>query len=243
MLSAQIAEVKIKIRVRISIGISKGGALYSSNSSDCRHKVVMRIFFTLVSIGSLIVFLPLSAYTQTGFNTEKRPALLNNALLPVEQAFIAEAYSENSLIHIRWLIADGYYMYKKQFGVVSNDQSIDDLSLPTGEMIYDPFFDEDVEIYRQETSMSFSLLQPDRFFVRFQGCADAGFCYPPSWLAFNLNAETTAISPQGLSAGPAAEPLKYDQPSNISWGIWMIGMALFGCAVALVARLHKKKSI
>jgi len=107
--------------------------------------------------------------------------------LAPEEAFVfSAAMSAPNQIRLHFDIADGYYMYRDRLGFSSQptDASavLGEPVLPAGEVKYDPTFDEDMEVYHKALTISLPLNPMDRPLVMdlaYQGCADAGLCYPP----------------------------------------------------------------
>jgi thiol:disulfide interchange protein DsbD len=126
--------------------------------------------------------------------------------LPVDQAFAltGEALSVNN-IQLNWRIADGYYLYKERIKVepAGATKAIGALVLPKGENHHDEYFG-DQEVYRQSVDATFSLPPSDAksvdVKVTYQGCADAGLCYPPETKTLSISLEDAP--PAG--SGPAA---------------------------------------
>lgn len=112
----------------------------------------------------------------------------DNEFLPVDQAFAfsAEIIDGNTLL-AQWEIADGYYLYKEKFGF-SLDESggvtLEPAIYPKGKMKNDENFGN-MEVYFKEAlikiPLSRTVTSPTDIILRakFQGCAEAGFCYPP----------------------------------------------------------------
>jgi thiol:disulfide interchange protein DsbD len=134
----------------------------------------------------------------------------NDDFLPVDQAFrfSAEAADANSL-RLRWVIADGYYLYKSRIKV-SGDSVLAQLGaaqLPSGLPHRDDYFGEQ-EIYRQqfEAIVPFARSSPAAGTVAlkvvYQGCADAGLCYPPRTRNLTIGLAASAASGAG-GAGKA----------------------------------------
>ncbi len=122
-------------------------------------------------------------------------------LLEPDKAFRLEVSVKNSeTIVARWTIADGYYMYKAKFIIVTDTPGyrLGTVSLPDGEIKHDEFFG-DVEIYRKAVALEIPIIpQPNaspNITLRTvsQGCADIGVCYPPST---KLTALTLPTKPQ-----------------------------------------------
>jgi thiol:disulfide interchange protein DsbD len=125
--------------------------------------------------------------------------------LPVDEAFVltGDALSVNDL-QLNWRIADGYYLYKGRMKVVpsGDTKTIGALVLPKGDDHYDEYFGNQ-EIYRQSVDATFSLPPGDGktvdIAVTYQGCADAGLCYPPETKTLTISLEDAPAT-----AGPAS---------------------------------------
>lgn len=108
-------------------------------------------------------------------------------LLPVDEAFRLEAEAVTpGWIEFRWKVAPGYYLYKERIKVVLADEAsfkANPLHLPPGKIKEDQFFGR-METYRDNVTAKLTGAAADgvtmlRFKVSYQGCADAGICYPP----------------------------------------------------------------
>ncbi|WP_206862194.1 protein-disulfide reductase DsbD [Lysobacter changpingensis] len=126
-------------------------------------------------------------------------------LLPVDDAFAlrAEAPSPDR-IEIRWRIADGYYLYRHRIAVQADASfAAQPLQLPRGDAHEDEFFGR-VETYRQALTAVLPGQASARqvtLKIKYQGCADAGICYPPQTRSL------TIALPQGATARGDAKPL------------------------------------
>ncbi|MBS4052884.1 MAG: protein-disulfide reductase DsbD [Methylomonas sp.] len=115
-------------------------------------------------------------------------SLSTDELLPPEQAFqFFATVKDPYTVHVSWLIADGYYLYKHKLGLQLDAPSRSQLAklpLPAGETHLDEEFGQ-VEIYRNELSLDVPLQRQSlaaesvELTAKFQGCADRGVCYPP----------------------------------------------------------------
>ena len=105
-------------------------------------------------------------------------------ILPVEEVFRLTAAKSGNEVKLYWQILPGYYLYKHRIKVTSAD-SLGSLVIREGKAKHDEFFG-DVEAYYEELEVTVPLEQkwatemafPD-LEVEYQGCADAGICYPP----------------------------------------------------------------
>lgn len=107
--------------------------------------------------------------------------------LPVDQAFAMRApRGEANAVSIGFDIADGYYLYRSRmaFEVVSPESArLGAAELPAGKEKHDAYFGAQ-QVYYNRVQMRVpvqglaanSTLQMK---VSFQGCAEAGLCYPP----------------------------------------------------------------
>ncbi|MDR5898415.1 protein-disulfide reductase DsbD [Halomonas vilamensis] len=104
--------------------------------------------------------------------------------LPVMEAFQPDAWHDGETLFIGMEIADDYYLYRHQFAVESQDENItlQAPNLPEGTFTTDEFLG-DVFIFRErvvfEVPFESSHRGPLPVQLTFQGCADAGLCYPP----------------------------------------------------------------
>jgi thiol:disulfide interchange protein DsbD len=105
--------------------------------------------------------------------------------LPPEQAFRLSAHADGGLLRIRWVIADGYYLYRSRIEVraESPDLVLDAPTLPPGTMLSDAYLGTQT-VYRQQLEVTAGFHQldhgahPIQVRVSYQGCAQAGLCYP-----------------------------------------------------------------
>jgi len=101
--------------------------------------------------------------------------------LPVEQAFPLETYTEPGQITAHWQNADGYYLYEHRIYLTQGAVRIDPATWSKdGKEKYDEAFGDIVAYYGQlEVSFDTASLTPGTATLHYQGCADAGLCYPP----------------------------------------------------------------
>lgn len=134
------------------------------------------------------MLLLLIASLTTSPSTAQSPFSSTPAFLDVDQAFsfyISLDDAENISVH--WTIAPGYYLYADKFSFRITEP--EDVSgtlipvMPAGAAHEDEFFGK-TTVYYQQTRSGLQLPEqsPDRFFLEigFQGCAEAGLCYPPA---------------------------------------------------------------
>jgi thiol:disulfide interchange protein DsbD len=106
--------------------------------------------------------------------------------LPPDVAFRVTAAVDGNVIRVRWVIADGYYLYRKRIDIKaqSPDLLLSAPAMPQGELKVDPYFGSQ-EIYKQQVEATATYTRfdagahPMEIKVTYQGCAEAGLCYPP----------------------------------------------------------------
>jgi thiol:disulfide interchange protein DsbD len=122
--------------------------------------------------------------------------------LPPDVAFRVGARIDGSALRVRWVIADGYYLYRQKISVSAESPQlvVSGISLPPGAVKTDPYLGTQ-EIYTQqvEGTVAYRRLDygahPLQIKVTYQGCAEAGLCYPSI---------TKVLSP-AAAVPPAAE--------------------------------------
>ncbi len=123
-------------------------------------------------------------------------------LPPVDQVFVLSAQATaRDRIEVRWKIADGFYLYRHRTSVKPAANFVGaQLALPEGEKHHDQFFG-DVQTYRQRligvlTGTPAAGASGVTLTVKYQGCADAGVCYPPQTRTL-----TVPLPPEPSAAG------------------------------------------
>ena len=124
--------------------------------------------------------------------------------LPINQAeFLSpdEAFKINynivdqNHVKINWIIHPGYYLYMGMFEFKSLDENkISKIVMPEGKKKQDEFFgDVDVYYYSAEADVYFldDIKNSIELKVKYQGCADAGLCYPPVFKTITLKKKTS----------------------------------------------------
>jgi thiol:disulfide interchange protein DsbD len=109
------------------------------------------------------------------------PALAQEFLEP-EQAFAlrAELRADGQLA-LHWSIAPQYHLYRERIALRS-DGAVLPVLLPAGTRKYDENFGKEMETYTKELALQLPWKGDSvaTLSVAYQGCADAGLCYPPT---------------------------------------------------------------
>ncbi len=111
---------------------------------------------------------------------------------------------ENEL-KLNWQVKEGYYLYRQQIKLTAQQAEITPPQLPFGEPHNDEFYGKS-EIYRQQLHLPVTITEAAKgatLTVIYQGCADAGFCYPPETKVIPLS-EVKATA-QSIPPRPSGE--------------------------------------
>jgi thiol:disulfide interchange protein DsbD len=113
--------------------------------------------------------------------------------LPVDKAFVLSASSDSpDRVTLHWDIADGYYLYRDKVKIVApgGEAQFGKASIPGGKTQHDEYFGEQVVFVEQMIADVPVAAAPGTrevtLQVTYQGCAEAGLCYPPTKKEFKV---------------------------------------------------------
>ncbi|HED2525211.1 TPA: protein-disulfide reductase DsbD [Klebsiella aerogenes] len=166
--------------------------------------------------------------------------------VPADRAFAFDFQQNQHDLNLSWHIKDGYYLYRKQITLTTKDAAIVEPSLPPGEWHEDEFYGKS-EIYRQRLMLPITLTQASKaatLTVTYQGCADAGFCYPPETKVVPLSAvladsdKAQAAKPSAPATLPASGSQTGAEPASLPFSaLWAlligIGIAFTPCVLPM----------
>ncbi|MGP2427299.1 protein-disulfide reductase DsbD [Yersinia sp. 2538 StPb PI] len=162
--------------------------------------------------------------------------------LPVDRAFAFDFRQQGDQLTLSWQIHPDYYLYRQQIKIVPQHATLGEFTLPEGIAHHDEFYGE-VAIFKQQLVLKIPISQAAEgasISVTYQGCAEAGFCYPPEVRVVPLNAviassATPAVNPQG-TAQPLQEsaPIPAELPFSPLWALLIgIGIAFTPCVLPM----------
>ena len=149
----------------------------------------------LIALGATAAAAPFSPQNPPGFSASAE-------FLPVDEAFVVGA-SLASSPRVFWQIHPGYYLYRGRlaFALEGASEARLDPTVPSGLAKDDPYFGP-VEVFYNDLSVALHIEGPvpedAALRVSYQGCADAGLCYPPEtdYLKVDVtNGTVTATDP------------------------------------------------
>ncbi len=160
---------------------------------------------------------------------------------PADQAFVFDFQQNQHDLNLNWQVKEGYYLYRKQISITPAQAQVDPLQLPAGVAHEDEFYGKS-EIYRGQLSVPVAVVQADKgatLTVTYQGCADAGLCYPPE-------TKVIPLSKVKAAAQPAVAPLPSEErtgakdesgaelPFSALWALLIgIGIAFTPCVLPM----------
>ena len=174
--------------------------------------------------------------------------------LDPEVAFVMDARAlDNDTIVAQWRIHDGYYLYRDKFKFELRDETGAQLgapAMPPGTVKHDDYFGEMEVFYNfaeatipvQRTASNDAPITLD---VWYQGCADAGLCYPPITKTVALTLPGIAADGGGSAMNVVTELAAGAQPgvtlseqdrlarSILEDNAWTVMLAFFGFGLLL----------
>jgi len=103
---------------------------------------------------------------------------LESEFLPVEDAFRYQYVIEDNTLLVSWEIADGYYLYHDRIKAAQGDVVLTPQFQQKAELKNDEFFG-DTLVFHRRLDATITLVDQKTVVLSFQGCAEAGLCYPP----------------------------------------------------------------
>lgn len=182
----------------------------------------------------------------TSLFSNQATAIHPDDLLPPDKAFeLSTTLKLPNSLTLTWKIAEGYSLYRHKFEIVSITPEIrlDKASIPAGERYHDKNLG-DVHILRNKLSVEipFQRLMPSVsklvLAIKFQGCADIGFCYMPIEKTLSIDLSEDNVNGVGSIQSPNS-PLLYQSEQNriadfmASHSFWLTVISFFGFGILL----------
>lgn len=176
----------------------------------------MRAFLITLCVG--LLSLSHSAYALFGNNDQGLELDSANSFVPVDQAFPFNYYQQDGKVLIDWQVKEGYYLYQHSLDFTGQNLAIGPVEMENGQPYQDEFFGE-VSIYTQPLFVQVPLQSyqdGSQLVVKYQGCAKAGFCYPPEIRVIDIEPFTpsadvantaNASANTEVSAQPTSTPI------------------------------------
>lgn len=162
----------------------------------------------------------------------------NSQFVTVNQAFTFDFAQKGDTLTLSWQVKPGYYLYRQQIKIGVQGATLAEWSLPAGQPHEDEFYGK-TEIYPDSLTLPFTIKQAAagaQMTVTYQGCAAAGFCYPPETRHVPLDAVAAHPTP-GTAPAATIEPeaaTRSSLPFSPLWALLIgIGVAFTPCVLPM----------
>lgn len=150
--------------------------------------------------------------------------------LPVAEAFKPDFQITREQLTLRWAIADKYYLYQERFKFKADQPVALSPIYSMGKMKYDELFERETMVHYHEVTATFDISQiqhPFTLKAEYQGCADAGLCYPPQKITLLVDPTTLSVTEQSVAASTASTtPAAINAPPPTTNTGWLFAMLL-----------------
>ncbi|CFR31881.1 MULTISPECIES: protein-disulfide reductase DsbD [Yersinia] len=199
-------------------------------------------FLTLILLLCSVLLTPYSAQASLfGENGSFGQKSSQNRFIPVDQAFAFDFRQQGDQLTLSWQINPDYYLYREQIKIVPQNATLGAFTLPEGKAHHDEFYGE-VAIFKQQLTLKIPITQAGdgaSVSVTYQGCAEAGFCYPPETRVVPLaavikNATAAQTSDAATPVKNEATPAPAELPFSPLWALLIgIGIAFTPCVLPM----------
>lgn len=206
---------------------------------------MMRLYLSLLLILTTVASSSLFAAFDTKNNFDLNT---QNRFVSVDSAFPFAFFQQNDQLFLDWQVKEGYYLYQDRLTIHVEKAQLGEYTLPAGQSYQDEFFG-DVTIYDSPLSLVLPLsgYQPGaQLIVEYQGCAKAGFCYPPETRIIrvepfdnqNSSIRDTNKPPLQSITSPSSPRSLTDQLAQSRWTILLflllgVGLAFTPCVLPM----------
>ncbi|EJU9786306.1 TPA: protein-disulfide reductase DsbD [Vibrio vulnificus] len=176
----------------------------------------MRALLTFFVAGLLVLSSP--AMALFGNNQNSSFASGSNDFVPVDQAFPFNYFQQDHRITLDWQVKEGYYLYQQRLSFSAENVVLGDIQMENGQPYRDEFFG-DVNIYTNPLFVNIPMQdwQPGaKLIVQYQGCAKAGFCYPPETRVIDITSFTNGDMAPATMPTQTANPLDTSTPQPLT---------------------------
>lgn len=172
------------------------------------RQIIASMMFSLVLLGSA------SSVQAFDFGKSATAGAMGE-FLPVDEALPFTSGLSEDGVSLSWNIAPEHYLYRGRISVKADDDRVtisEPIFSQPGHDKQDPYFGE-VVVFTEPVSADVAIRLPEgmkeaNLKVTYQGCADAGLCYPPQTrdVLYISNAASTPAAPDN-TISPASTPI------------------------------------
>lgn len=194
-------------------------------------------FITLILLLCSVLLAPHSAQASLfGENASFGQKSSQSRFIPVDQAFAFDFRQQGDQLTLSWQIHPDYYLYRQQIKIVPQNATLGAFTLPEGIAHHDEFYGE-VAIFKQQLTLKIPITQASEqasVSVTYQGCAEAGFCYPPETRVVPLSAVIAGTEAAVSPAENNVAPVPAELPFSPLWALLIgIGIAFTPCVLPM----------
>lgn len=122
--------------------------------------------------------------------------------LSPEEAFAFIHLEDADGVTLQWQIADGYYLYQHRTQLKLDGKAVAINNFPPAKPKFDEYFGE-IGAYYHFLNIPIQVGNAKQIEISYQGCADAGLCYPPQTSVVQLGAVSAPTN--NSSTPPSAD--------------------------------------
>lgn len=160
--------------------------------------------------------------------------------LPVDQAFSYQASFSDEQLEVRFDIADHYYLYLSRLSLKQDGQSIPFTTEQTPIEKEDEYFGL-VKIFKHQATLFAQTTSTSPVTLGFQGCAEAGLCYPPQKREISMVELTPAakVDVNTVDAEDVSSITALLQSGSLAWQMLIffalgVGLAFTPCVFPMI---------
>ncbi|MDO8342560.1 MAG: protein-disulfide reductase DsbD [Cellvibrio sp.] len=165
--------------------------------------------------------------------------------LPVAEAFKLDYTIAQGKLVLHWQVADTYYLYEERFKFSADGGIAIAPVYSSGKMKYDELFERETMVHYHEVSASFDLQDITNAFnlkLEYQGCADAGLCYPPQKLTLTIDPASASVieqkqSTQALTSTPTTASTNTSPAPSATDSGWILQAIVFALLGGMILNL------
>lgn len=155
-------------------------------------------------------------------NTSQTLFASQPTFLPVNEAYKFSASVENNLLILHWNIAPEYYLYQERFtfyqGATQFSPRYSDAILK-----YDELFERETLLHYESARIEIDLTdisETENFIISYQGCADAGLCYPPESRHLQIDKAANTVKIVSSALAPTLKATEEQSTSSARMSLW-----------------------
>lgn len=173
--------------------------------------------FRAALLSFFILFSSFAPQAVASFDLTKLQGEQTSSFVTVNEAFPFNFMQQGDRVYLDWQVMPDYYLYQQRISVTANGAEIANLVMEEGTPHNDEFFGN-VNIYTEPLTITVPLISVSdnaELTVRYQGCAKAGFCYPPEIRKIPLSALTGLSSYQDEAANTHVVAKSDSAPASV----------------------------